>query len=89
MTEAKELPTSEDIGKLFEKQAKREKKNVVQSVGNQNPWKDELPPEEILEHHGRFVRSRRKLSTAHVQFLAAPLPQWTVLTALERTVKDE
>ena len=50
MTEAKELPTSEDIEQVFAKQAEREKTSIVQSVGNQNPWKDELPPEEILEH---------------------------------------
>ena len=49
MAETKPLPTSEDIGELFANQAKREKKNVVQSVANQNPWKDELPPEEVLD----------------------------------------
>lgn len=49
MTEAKELPTSEDIEQLFAKQAESKKSNIIQSVGNQNPWKDELPPEEILE----------------------------------------
>ncbi|MCH2434824.1 MAG: hypothetical protein MK197_00840 [Candidatus Poseidoniaceae archaeon] len=70
MAESKPLPTSEDIGKLFESQAKREKKNVVQEVGNQNPWKDELPPEEVLnimadslqaeeiEHGARTIPSR-------------------------------
>tara|TARA_B100001559_G_scaffold283966_1_gene258957 strand:- start:268 stop:960 length:693 start_codon:yes stop_codon:yes gene_type:complete len=50
MTKAKELPTSEDIEQVFAKQAEREKTSIVQSIGNQNPWKDELPPEEILEH---------------------------------------
>lgn len=50
MVETKPLPTSEDIGELFAAQAKREKTSVVQTVGNQNPWKDELPSEEILEH---------------------------------------
>ena len=49
MTEAKELPTSEDIEQIFAEQAQKKKENIVQSVGNQNPWKDELPPEEILE----------------------------------------
>ncbi len=49
IAETKPLPTSEDIGELFANQAKREKKNVVQSVANQNPWKDELPPEEVLD----------------------------------------
>ena len=49
MTEAKELPTSEDIEQIFAKQAQKKKENVIQSVGNQNPWRDELPPEEILE----------------------------------------
>jgi len=49
MTVAKELPTSEDIEQIFAKQAQKKKENIVQSVGNQNPWKDELPPEEILE----------------------------------------
>ena len=29
---------------------KRNKMNVVQEVGNQNKWKDELPTEEILNH---------------------------------------
>ena len=55
MVEAKPLPTSEDIEQVFAKQAKREKKNVVQSVGNQNPWKDELPPEEILQHMAKSL----------------------------------
>jgi len=49
MTEPKELARSEDIEQIFAKQAERKKENIVQSVGNQNPWKDELPPEEILE----------------------------------------
>ena len=50
MADTKPLPTSEEIGELFANQAKREKTNVVQSVANQNPWKDEVPPEEVLEH---------------------------------------
>lgn len=49
MVEAKPLPSSEDIEQLFAKQAKRDKQSVVQTVSNQNPWKDELPPEEILD----------------------------------------
>ena len=49
MTEPKELARSEDIEKIFAKQAERKKENIVQSVGNQNPWKDELPPEEVLD----------------------------------------
>ena len=49
MVEAKPLPSSEDIEQLFEKQAKRDKQSVVQTVSNQNPWKDELPPEEVLD----------------------------------------
>tara|TARA_B100001996_G_C18631681_1_gene582024 strand:+ start:105 stop:668 length:564 start_codon:yes stop_codon:yes gene_type:complete len=70
MAESKPLPTSEDIGKLFESQSKKKDRNVVQSVGNQNPWKDELPPEEVLnimvdslqaeevEHGARTIPSR-------------------------------
>ena len=50
MAESKPLPPSEEIGQLFASRAKVEKTNVVQSVGNQNPWKDELPPEEVLNH---------------------------------------
>jgi len=50
LAEAKPLPTEEDINQLFAAQAKREKTSVVQTVGNQNPWKDELPPDEILEY---------------------------------------
>ena len=49
LAEAKPLPTTEDIEQLFTRQATRDKTSVVQTVGNQNPWKDELPPEEILE----------------------------------------
>ena len=49
MTEAKPLPSSEDIKRVFEEQAKRDKSSVVQTVGNQNPWKDQLPTEEVLE----------------------------------------
>ena len=49
MVEAKPLPSSEDIEQLFAKQAKRDKQSVVQTVSNQNPWKDELPPEEIFD----------------------------------------
>ena len=48
LAEAKPLPTEEDINQLFAAQAKREKTSVVQTVGNQNPWKDELPAEEVL-----------------------------------------
>ena len=50
LVEAKPLPTSEDIGELFATQAKREKTSVVQTVGNQNPWKDQLPTEEVMTH---------------------------------------
>ena len=48
MVEVKPLPSSEDIEQLFAKQAKRDKQSVLQSVSNQNPWKEELPPEEVL-----------------------------------------
>ena len=50
LVEAKPLPTSEDISELFAAQAKREKTSVVQTVGNQNPWKDQLPTEEVMTH---------------------------------------
>ena len=50
LTESKPLPTSEDIESVFAEQAKRDKSSVVQTVGNQNPWKDQLPPEEVLEY---------------------------------------
>ena len=50
LVEAKPLPTSEDISELFAVQAKREKTSVVQTVGNQNPWKDQLPTEEVMNH---------------------------------------
>jgi ribosomal protein L40E len=50
LVEAKPLPTSEDISELFAVQAKREKTSVVQTVGNQNPWKDQLPTEEVMTH---------------------------------------
>ena len=56
MTEAKELPTSEDIEQLFVKQAESKKSNIVQSIGNQNPWRDELPPEEILEQMAESLK---------------------------------
>ena len=45
LVEAKPLPGSEDIERLF---SKSKKENIIQSVANQNPWKDELPPSEIL-----------------------------------------
>ena len=50
LVEAKPLPTSEDIETLFAEQAKRDKTSVIQTIGNQNPWKDQLPPEDVLEH---------------------------------------
>jgi len=50
LVEAKPLPTSEDISELFAAQAKRKKTSVVQTVGNQNPWKDQLPTEEVMTH---------------------------------------
>ena len=50
LTESKPLPTSEDIESVFAEQAKRDKSSVVQTIGNQNPWKDQLPPEEVLEY---------------------------------------
>ena len=37
------------LGNLDELVAKRKKMNIVQDIGNQNPWKEELPPEEILD----------------------------------------
>ncbi len=50
LAEAKPLPTSEEIGDLFASQAKRDKSSPIQTIANQNPWRDELPPEEILNH---------------------------------------
>lgn len=50
LADTKPLPTSEEISDLFASQSKRDKTSIVQTVGNQNPWKDELPPEEILEY---------------------------------------
>ena len=50
LVEAKPLPTSEDISELFAAQAKRKKTSVIQTVGNQNPWKDQLPTEEVMTH---------------------------------------
>ncbi|MBT4066720.1 MAG: hypothetical protein HOE76_05840 [Euryarchaeota archaeon] len=49
MAETKPLPSSEDIGQVFAEQAKRDKTSVVQTIGNQNPWKNQLPPEDVLE----------------------------------------
>ena len=49
MAETKPLPSSEDIGQVFAEQAKRDTTSVVQTIGNQNPWKNQLPPEDVLE----------------------------------------
>ncbi len=49
MAETKPLPSSEDIGQVFAEQAKRDKTSVVQTIGNQNPWKNQLPPEDVLQ----------------------------------------
>ena len=68
IAETKPLPTSEDIGELFANQAKREKKNVVQSVANQNPWKDELPPEEVLDIMADSLQAE-DIDTVHFLYL--------------------
>ena len=52
LVEAKPLPSSEDIEQLF---SKSEKENIVQSIANQNPWKDELPPSEILNQMAEYL----------------------------------
>ena len=46
---------SEDIEDIFALQASQEKSNIVQSIGNQNPWKDELPAEEVLNRIANFI----------------------------------
>ena len=46
--EAPELTVS-DIENIFEKQGTVDKTSLVQNVANQNPWKDELPSDEVLE----------------------------------------
>ncbi|MDP6870085.1 MAG: hypothetical protein QGI21_04870 [Candidatus Poseidoniaceae archaeon] len=42
----------DDVNKLINSQqdvVKKNKINIVQEIANQNPWKDEVPPDEILE----------------------------------------
>ena len=48
LSDPQEEVTSEDIEDIFALQASQEKSNIVQTIGNQNPWKDELPAEEVL-----------------------------------------
>ena len=48
LSDPQEEVTSEDIEDIFTLQASQEKSNIVQTIGNQNPWKDELPAEEVL-----------------------------------------
>ena len=74
MTEAKPLPSSEDIKRVFEEQAKRDKSSVVQTVGNQNPWKDKLPPEEVLE------RMADSLEVEDVEHGARTIPSRPIAT---------
>jgi len=46
---AKPLPTAGEIEAVFTAQRNADKTSIVQSVANQNPWRDELPPEDVLE----------------------------------------
>lgn len=50
LTDAKPEPTSEDLESLFAAQAAIKKANPIQDIANQNPWKDELPSDEVLQH---------------------------------------
>lgn len=49
MVGAKPLATNDDIEALFNAQSQIDKSSPIQKIANQNPWKDELPPEEVLE----------------------------------------
>lgn len=46
---AKPLPTVDEIEAVFTTQSKADKTSIVQNVANQNPWKNKLPPEDVLE----------------------------------------
>jgi hypothetical protein len=49
LVESKPLPTNNDIEAIFAAQSKVDKSSPIQNIANQNPWKDELPPEEVLD----------------------------------------
>ena len=78
LVESKPLPTSEDIGDLFATQSKRDKTSIVQTIGNQNPWKDELPPEEVLEYMAGT------LEAAEIEHGARTIPSKTI-AAVDRS----
>ena len=42
--------TEHDVAMVFQAQREVEKSNALRDIGNQNPWKDQLPPEEVLEY---------------------------------------
>jgi hypothetical protein len=48
LSDAKEMTTSREIEDIFASQASQEKSNIVQSVANQNPWREELPSKGVL-----------------------------------------
>jgi hypothetical protein len=50
LTDAKPQPTPRDLESVFETQAATKKANPIRDIANQNPWKDELPSEEVLQH---------------------------------------
>ena len=72
LAETKPLPTSEEIGDLFASQAKRDKSSPIQTIANQNPWRDELPPEEILNHMADSLEVEDS-NMVHELFQVAPI----------------
>jgi len=65
--------TSEDIEDIFALQASQEKSNIVQSIGNQNPWKDELPAEEVLNRMSESLEAEDRMDGART-IPSRPIP---------------
>jgi len=73
LSDPQEEVTSEDIEDIFALQASQEKSNIVQSIGNQNPWKDELPAEEVLNRMSESLEAEDRKDGART-IPSRPIP---------------
>lgn len=64
LADAEPQPTTRDLESVFETQAATKKANPIRDIANQNPWKDELPSEEVLQHMADSLEAKDVLHGA-------------------------
>ena len=68
-----EMTTNEEIEDIFASQASQEKTNIVQSVANQNPWREELPPDDVLNQMSETLEPEERYHEART-IPSRPIP---------------